>query len=118
MDAYCVVIRKLEDKFYGIEYHHVVRANNQAADELSKIGSTSPSIKQEQEGIEEKTSTEPLLALVPGLSSDWREPFIKYLTTADILADNIERECLTRHSKHYVLVEGKLYHKNTKGELL
>jgi len=40
MDAYCAVIRKLEDKFYGIEYHHVVWANNQAADELSKIGST------------------------------------------------------------------------------
>ena len=40
MDAYCAVIRKLEDKFYGIEYHHVVWANNQAADELSKLGST------------------------------------------------------------------------------
>ena len=40
MDAYCAAIRKLEDKFYGIEYHHVVWANNQAADELSKIGST------------------------------------------------------------------------------
>ncbi|XP_066396200.1 uncharacterized protein [Miscanthus floridulus] len=24
MDAYCAMIRKLEDKFYGIEYHHVV----------------------------------------------------------------------------------------------
>ena len=24
MDAYCAVIRKLEDKFYGIEYHHMV----------------------------------------------------------------------------------------------
>ena len=40
MDAYCAAIRKLEDKFYGIEYHHVVWANNQTADELSKIGST------------------------------------------------------------------------------
>ena len=40
MDAYCAAIRKLEDKFYGIEYHHVVQANNQAADELSKLGST------------------------------------------------------------------------------
>ena len=40
MDAYCAMIRKLEDKFYGIEYHHVVRADNQAADELSKLGST------------------------------------------------------------------------------
>ena len=40
MDAYYATIRKLEDKFYGIEYHHVVQANNQAAEELSKIGST------------------------------------------------------------------------------
>ena len=24
MDAYCAKIRKLEGKFYGIEYHHVV----------------------------------------------------------------------------------------------
>ena len=24
MDAYCAEIRKLEGKFYGIEYHHVV----------------------------------------------------------------------------------------------
>ena len=40
MDAYYASIRKLEDKFYGIEYHHVVQVNNQAVDELSKIGST------------------------------------------------------------------------------
>ena len=40
MDAYCAAIRKLEDKFYGIEYHHVVWADNQVADELSKLGST------------------------------------------------------------------------------
>jgi ribonuclease HI len=40
MDAYCKEIRKLEGKFYGIEYTHVVRDKNQAADELSKIGSS------------------------------------------------------------------------------
>ena len=34
MDAYCVEIRKLEGKFYGIEYHHVVRDQNQLADHL------------------------------------------------------------------------------------
>ncbi|XP_066316385.1 uncharacterized protein [Miscanthus floridulus] len=28
MDAYCTEIRKLEGKFYGIEYHHVVRDQN------------------------------------------------------------------------------------------
>ena len=77
-----------------------------------------PSIKQEQEGFEEKPPAEQIVTTVRGPSSDWRVPFIKYLTTADILANNIERERLTRRSKPYVLVEGKLYRKNTKGELL
>jgi hypothetical protein len=40
MDAYCLEVRKLENKFYGLEYHHVVRDNNVAADVLSKLGST------------------------------------------------------------------------------
>ena len=39
MDAYCKAIWKLEGKFYGIEYSHVVRDKNQAADALSKLGS-------------------------------------------------------------------------------
>jgi ribonuclease HI len=30
MDAYCLEIRKLENKFYGLEFHHVVRDNNVA----------------------------------------------------------------------------------------
>jgi ribonuclease HI len=40
MDAYCKENRKLEGKFYRIEYTHVVRDKNQAADELSKLGSS------------------------------------------------------------------------------
>jgi hypothetical protein len=40
MDTYCLEVRKLENKFYGLEFHHVVRDNNVAADVLSKIGST------------------------------------------------------------------------------
>jgi hypothetical protein len=40
MNDYCKEIRKLEGKFYGIEYTHVVRDKNQAADELSKLGSS------------------------------------------------------------------------------
>ena len=77
-----------------------------------------PSIKQEQEGVEEKPPAEQIVTMILGLSSDWREPFIKYLTTVDVLADNTQREHHTHHHKQYILVEGKLYHKNTKGELL
>jgi ribonuclease HI/dsDNA-binding SOS-regulon protein len=40
MDAYCLEVCKLENKFHGLEFHHVVRENNVAADVLSKLGST------------------------------------------------------------------------------
>jgi len=39
MDAYCREIRKLEAKFYGLEFHHVPRDNNVMADILSKLRS-------------------------------------------------------------------------------
>jgi hypothetical protein len=40
MDAYCLEVCKLENKLYGLEFHHVVRDNNVAVDVLSKLGST------------------------------------------------------------------------------
>jgi hypothetical protein len=40
MDAYCLEVCKLGNKFYGLEFHHVVCDNNVAADILSKLGST------------------------------------------------------------------------------
>jgi ribonuclease HI len=39
MEAYCKVVRALEDKFYGIELNHVPRRYNEEADELAKITS-------------------------------------------------------------------------------
>jgi hypothetical protein len=37
MEAYCNVVRALEDKFCGIELNHVPRRYNEEADELAKI---------------------------------------------------------------------------------
>ena len=39
MTGYCNAVRKLEKKFEGLEFHHIPRLKNQAADELAKIGS-------------------------------------------------------------------------------
>jgi ribonuclease HI len=39
MEAYCNVMRALEDKFYGIELNHVPRRYNKEAHELAKIAS-------------------------------------------------------------------------------
>jgi ribonuclease HI len=40
MGKYCAVVRKLEDKFEGLELHHVERDRNAEADALSKLGSS------------------------------------------------------------------------------
>jgi ribonuclease HI len=40
MGKYCTTVRKLEDKFEGLEFHHVERDRNVAADALSKLGSS------------------------------------------------------------------------------
>ena len=82
MDAYYKLIRKLEGKFYGIEYTHVVRDKNQAADALSKLGSSqakvphgvfvqdllTPSIKEEDPAVD-KLPDQLLVATVPASST-------------------------------------------------
>ena len=107
MDAYCTEIRKLEGKFYGIEYHHVVRDQNQLADHLSKLGSShatislgvfiqdllAPSIKEDKE-VQEIAPTEQLVLTVPLPAADWREQFIKYLTSTEVPANKTEIERL------------------------
>lgn len=40
MEAYCQEVTKLEDKFEGLELHHILRKDNQAADDLSKLASS------------------------------------------------------------------------------
>jgi ribonuclease HI len=40
MGKYCTAVRKLEDKFEGLEFHHVERDRNTAVDTLSKLGSS------------------------------------------------------------------------------
>jgi hypothetical protein len=67
MDAYCKEIRKLEGKFYGIEYSHVVWDKNQVAQVLHGIfiqDLFKPSIKQEGDLVVEKPPDEPLIAMV------------------------------------------------------
>jgi ribonuclease HI len=39
MEAYCDEVRRLEDKFHGLELNHVARRYNETADELAKIAS-------------------------------------------------------------------------------
>jgi hypothetical protein len=40
MGKYCTTVRKLEDKFEGLEFHRMETYRNAAADVLSKLGSS------------------------------------------------------------------------------
>jgi ribonuclease HI len=40
MGKYCTAVQKLEDKFEGLEFHHVERDRNAMTDALSKLGSS------------------------------------------------------------------------------
>jgi hypothetical protein len=39
MEAYCDEVRRLENKFYGLELNHIARRYNETANEVAKIAS-------------------------------------------------------------------------------
>jgi hypothetical protein len=72
MAAYCQAVRDLEDKFHGLELHHVLRNYNKAADVVAKAASSrspvphgvfasdqhQPSVREEGEKTPEEPSPE------------------------------------------------------------
>jgi ribonuclease HI len=47
MEAYCDEVRRLEDKFYGLELNHIARHYNETTDELAKIASRRTTVPPE-----------------------------------------------------------------------
>jgi hypothetical protein len=44
MEAYCEEVRRLEDKFHGLELNHIAHRYNEVADELTKIASSQTTV--------------------------------------------------------------------------
>jgi hypothetical protein len=131
MDAYVQEVRKLENKFFGLEIHHVVRERNVGADILSKLGSThaqvpvgvfiqelkQPSIKSSTQittdGGLQQPSWEVML-----LEEDWREAYIDFIQDQKFLAGldarSTEAARVMRRSKGFILVDSKLYQRGTR----
>jgi hypothetical protein len=73
MEAYCDEVRRLENKFYGLELNHIARRYNETVDALAKIASGrttvppdvfsrdlhQPSIKIDDAPKPEEASTQP-----------------------------------------------------------
>jgi hypothetical protein len=103
MDAYCLEVRKLENKFHSLEFHHVTRDNNVTADVvLSKLGSSCAQVpagvfvhKLHKPYIPEQPDRPPTTD--PGLPQpsqevmmivvDWRQPFIDYIKEQKVPSD-------------------------------
>jgi hypothetical protein len=131
MDAYCLEVRKLENKFYGLEFHHIVRDNNVAAGVLSKLGSTRAQVPAGVFVHELHAPSIPELAPptiapvhptagqeVMMIGVDWRQPFIDYLSEQKVPFDKNAAEQLVRRAKSYVLVGDKLYKRGASSGVL
>jgi hypothetical protein len=73
MEAYCDEVRRMEDKFYGLELNHIARRYNETVNELAKIASGrttvppdvfsrdlhQPSVKTDDTPEPEKASAQP-----------------------------------------------------------
>jgi hypothetical protein len=131
MDAYCLEVHKLENKFYSLKFHHVVRDNNVAADVLSKLGSTraqvpagvfvhelhAPSIPELAPATTDPASL-PAGQEVMIIDVDWRQPFIDYIREQKVPTDKNLAEQLVRRAKSYVLVGDKLYRRGASSGVL
>jgi ribonuclease HI len=92
MDAYVQEVRKLENKFSGLEVHHVLREHNVGADILSKLGSTHAQVTVRvfvQELKQSSIKSSPQVTTDAGpqqpdrevmmIGEDWREAYIDFI---------------------------------------
>jgi hypothetical protein len=109
-----------------MEFHHVERDRNTAADALSKLGSSRtqvppgvfvqeilhPSILLDR--VEECNA----LSQPESNSDDWRESIIKYIKNEEEPDDKNAAERIARQSAHYTLIGETLYRRGASGVLM
>jgi ribonuclease HI len=140
MEAYCDEVRRLEDKFYGLELNHIARRYNETADELAKIASGRATVPPDvfsrdlhQPSVKTDDTPEPEAPSAPegealrveeersGVSPnrDWQTPYLQYLHQGELPIDRAEARRLTRRAKSFVFLgDGKeLYQRSPSGIL-
>jgi ribonuclease HI len=117
MGKYCAAVHRLEDKFEGLEFHHMERDCNAAADALSKLGfnraQTPPRIFiheiQQPSIIMDQMKECNAMSQPEADPNDWREPIIRYIKNEEEPDDQAIVECIARQSAHYTIIWGLLY---------
>jgi hypothetical protein len=118
MEAYCDEVRRLEDKFNGLELNYIARRYNETTNELAKIASGrttvppdvfsrdiySPSVKLDDAPEPDETSAQPEVpsategealriegernGVVP--NQNWQTPYLQYLLRGELPLDKAE----------------------------
>jgi hypothetical protein len=147
MEAYYDEVRRLEDKFYGLELNHIARQYNETANELAKIASGrttvppkvfsrdihQPSVKIDDTPEPNEASAQPKVpsaadgealrvegernGVTPNLN--WQAPYLEYLLRGELPLDKAEARRLARRAKSFVLLgdEKELYDRSPSGIL-
>jgi hypothetical protein len=133
MNTYRTKVRKLVDHFEGLEFHHVSRDNNVAADVLSMLESKRALVST---GVFVQDLRKPSIRLlsdpetsprdVPGSRDvlmaeaevDWRLDFIAYIVEKRVPEDKVEREKIVRHATNYVVIGIELYQRSASSSVL
>jgi ribonuclease HI/transposase InsO family protein len=147
MEAYCDEVRRLEEKFHGLELNHVARRYNETVNELAKIASGQttvppnvfcrdihqPSVKLDDAHEPDETSAQPEVpsaaegealcvegeqnGVTPNLNC--QTPYLEYLLRGELPLDKVEARRLARRTKSFVLLGGEkeLYHRSPSGIL-
>jgi ribonuclease HI len=147
MEAYCDEVRRLEDKFYGLELNHIARWYNETEDELAKTASGQttvppdvfsrdihqPSVKIDDTPELEEASAQPEVPSVAegealrvegerngvAPNRNWQTPYLQYLQRGELPLDKAEARRLAQRAKSFVLLghEKELYHRSPSGIL-
>jgi hypothetical protein len=146
MTAYRKLYYYLEGTFDGREVSHISRASNEEANNLANIGSQclpippgvfweeiiERSIKNnktsttEEQGQHQATGSgagkpgqgsTAELEEVMMIEETWMQPYLAYMINKALPEDTVEARRITRRSKAFIVLQGKLYKKSITGVL-
>ncbi|GJZ96701.1 reverse transcriptase domain-containing protein [Tanacetum coccineum] len=120
--TYALRFRTLTNSFKAFSIRQVPRSENEKADALSKIASTSFAHLSKQvlvEELKEKSiSKVEILAVVEEEGDTWMTPIFEYLTEETLPADVKKARAVRRKSRRFTVINGTLYKKSFLGPWL
>jgi ribonuclease HI len=134
MMAYKNLYHYLEGIFDGCEVSHVSRNNNEEADTLANIGSqclpvpsrvfweeiversiksvksSTTAVSSGADAKNDESTPEPEEVMM--IEEAWKQPYLTYMINKKLPEDAVEAKRITRRSKAFVVLQGKLYKKS------